>query len=109
MPEPILPATASESPVTATKPPSVVIGSNILVGTPRDEMWAIAKRIWGDDIPSRTAWAIWGAAVVNARRCEECPQCGWADDVFVLCDYHQDRECPDCHGVAGTVFSCRCE
>ncbi len=109
MPDLILPVNAPEPPVTATKPLGVVIGSNILAGTPRDEMWAIAKRIWGNDVPSRTAWAIWGAPVVDARRLEACPECGWAGDIFMLCDYHRDRECPDCGGIAGTVFSCRCE
>ncbi len=109
MPKPILPVDASDTPVTPTKPLGVGKGSNILAGTTRDEIWATAKRIWGNDIPSKTAWAIWGAAVVDARRVEECPECGWAGDVFMLCPYHQDRECPDCHGIAGTVFSCRCE
>ena len=109
MPEPILPVNAPDVPVMPTKPLGMVIeGLNILAGTPRDEIWAIAKRIWGDDVPSKTAWAIWGAAVVDARRCEECPQCGWAEGIFVLCDYHKHRQC-ECGAVLGTVTQCKCD
>ncbi len=108
MTKPILPVDAPEKPVTALYAPSVGKGSRYIGSAPRDEMWAIAKRIWGDDIPSKTAWAIWGEPVVDARRVEECPECSWAGDVFVLCPYHRGREC-ECGAILSTVTQCRCD
>lgn len=108
MPKPFLPVDALKSPVTALYAPSVGKGSRYIGSATRDEIWAIAKRIWGDDIPSKTAWAIWGASVVDARRVEECPKCGDAGDIFLLCPYHQSREC-ECGAILGTVTQCQCD
>ena len=108
MPKPILPVAAPETPVTALYAPSVGKGSRYIGSATRDEIWAIAKRIWGDDIPSKTAWAIWGAPVVDARRVENCSQCEWVGDIFMLCDYHRYREC-ECGAILGTLTQCKCD
>ncbi len=63
MARPILPVDAPEPPVTALYAPSVGKGESRYIGNAtRDEIWAIAKRIWGNGVPSKTAWAIWGEA-----------------------------------------------
>lgn len=77
---------------------------------PPERMWEGAKRVYGEvaDMPEELPLIIWGVEVVEAGRTEDCPQCGWAGDIFVLCKYHQDRECKDCGGILGTVASCKC-
>ena len=74
----------------------------------KSEKQILAKKIYGDEIPDMVSLAIFGPSVVDARRVENCPECGWAGEVYVLCPYHQDKECPDCHGIAGTLFPCKC-
>lgn len=77
---------------------------------PPERMWEGAKRVYGtvENMPEELPLLIWGEKVVNARRVENCSQCGFAGDIFVLCPYHRDRECPDCGGINGTVVLCRC-
>lgn len=103
-----LPTDVPERPVTVLSTSDVGIGSRMPGNIPVEEVWAIAKSIWGDEIPSKTAWAIWGETVVGAWRVEDCPECGFAGDIFVLCDYHQSRQCEICGGILGTLTSCRC-
>lgn len=77
---------------------------------PAGRMWEGAKRVYGDvaNMPEELLLIIWGQKVVNARRVEKCPECGWAGDVFTLCPYHFDRQCPSCHGINGMVAGCTC-
>lgn len=75
---------------------------------PQAEIWSEARRIWGDEVPYNTCVAIWGKEVVDAERTADCPLCGWAGDIFVLCKYHQYREC-ECGAILGTVNQCKCD
>lgn len=108
MVEPKFPVDVPQPPLTALSTPSVGKGSIPAANTARDEVWATNRRIHRDNVPYITCVAIWGKGVVDARRTADCPLCGFAGDIFVLCPYHQSRECPDCHGIWGTVASCRC-
>lgn len=77
---------------------------------PPERMWEGAKRVYGDvaDMPEGLPLLIWGKDVVDVRRVENCPKCGWAGEIYVLCPYHFDRQCPDCLAINGTVAPCRC-
>ena len=108
MPKPNLLANAPEPPHKALSVPEQGKGSIPVANTPRGEVWTIAKHIWGDEVPENTCLAIWGVEVVDARRVGDCVECGYAGDVFTLCKYHFDRQCPDCLGIPGTVASCTC-
>lgn len=78
--------------------------------TTQQDIWQRAKAWYGgaDNVLYEVAMIIWGPEVVDAKRVSECPECGWAGDVFVLCPYHKDRECPDCGGISGTLTPCTC-
>ena len=74
----------------------------------RAEMWADVTRIYADAVPYRTAKAIWGFEVVDARSVEDCPECGYAGDIFLLCGYYESRQC-ECGAVLGTTMQCECD
>lgn len=107
----ILPTNAPEKPLTALsgadrgKAPTLYSFAEEI--SPAD-VWATAKQVWGDEVPENTCLAIWGLKVVDARRTEDCPECGWAGSVFVLCPYHQYRQC-ECGAILGTVTQCSCD
>lgn len=103
-----MPAEPSHVPLTPLSALSVGKGSRYVGNATREEVWAIAKDVWGDNMPYRTARAIWGASVIDARSVEDCPECGFAGDIFLLCPYHESRQCPDCGGVQGCIANCTC-
>lgn len=115
MPKPNLLSKAAEPPLTALSTPDTgkdtkpTISPHIALNTvSRAKMWADAKRVYYDEVPYRTCLAIWGTEVVDARRTEDCPECSYAGDIFVLCPYHQYREC-ECGAILGTVTLCKCD
>lgn len=108
MAESKIPVDAPQKPVVELYAPTAGKGSRFIGNASREEVWAIAKRIYGDNIPWRSSLAIWGPEVVDARRVSDCPECSYAGDIFVLCDYHKYRQCPDCGGIPGAYASCTC-
>lgn len=107
MAESKIPVDVPRKPLTALSTPGVGKGSMPVAGTSQTEIWAIAKGIWGDEIPENTCLAIWGSEVVDARGVDDCPLCGYAGDIFLLCAYHQYRQC-ECGSILG-IHQCKCE
>lgn len=76
---------------------------------PAERMWEGAKRVYGEveNMPEELPLIIWGAEVVDARQLADCPLCGWAGDIFLLCAYHKYRQC-ECGSILG-INQCKCE